>query len=339
MAAEAVVWIAHARSPGERTSGDVLVIAIRTRSRSGRVATKLGRFVSTIGALRPVHVDGGSLRVRLPRQLDVEAFAGMPVIPALVTGRAWDWVAGGRLARRLGDSGSTGIAYAQRRDGGRLASEELGLDAGLALGVRSDVGARLAYDLANPGLAEVAVTTTHRRGALRGELYAIHREPSHLVPATSLFAVIGDIASQRAGSTVTWRAAPRLDVVGDVALRHVDEAALELTARTRLRLDDRGTSALGLELRRAGVGDDRWDGVRGLARLSLPRSYVLAAELELVRPVADRGRGRLWPWALAALSWHRGSWQAALAVEASASPVYEHRVDVLAQLARSWSWR
>lgn len=335
--AEAVVWMAGERTPGEDISGDVLVIAVRGQTRSGRLGGRVGRFVSTMGALRPVHVDGGAVRVRLPHRFDVEAVAGIPVLPDSFTERSWDWVAGARVARRIGDYGSVGVAYAHRREEGRLSSEEVGVDAGAALTKRHDAGARFAYDLANRGIAEVALTTSYRRKAVRTELYAIHRDASHLLPATSLFSVIGDVPSQRAGTVVTWRAAPRLDVSGDLGVRYVDpDAAPELAGRARLRLDERGKSSIGGELRRSGVGDDAWTGARGVGRFALPYALTLSTELELVRPDTDRGTGSIWPWALAALGWERGPWQAALAVEASSSPEYTRRLDVLAQLGRRW---
>ncbi|MEO8706916.1 MAG: hypothetical protein ABI867_43215 [Kofleriaceae bacterium] len=337
MSAEAVVWMAGSRELDDSASGDVLVIALRGRTTEGRASGQVGRFVSSLGALRVTHVDGGALRVRLPKRFDVEAVAGIPVLPGLATARTWDWYAGGRASRRLGEWGAFGLGYAQRRDNGQLASEELAGDAGFTLGKRSDVGTRVAYDLANPGFAEVAVTASHRRKAVRTDVYAMHREASHLLPATSLFSVLGDVPSERAGVLATWKAAPRLDVIGDAGVRYVDMLGAELAARTRLRLDDRGASALTGEIRRSGVGADEWTGLRGVARLALPRSLVFGAELELVIPDEPNGRGSAWPWALGSLAYARGAWQAAVAIEASSSPQYTSRVDILAQLARRWS--
>lgn len=337
--AEAVVWMAGGRESGDSSTGDVLVIALRGRSEDGRASGQLGRFVSALGALRVTHVDGGALRVRLPRRFDVEAVAGIPVLPGLATARTWDWYVGGRASRRIGESGAVGLAYAQRRDDGRLAAEEVAADAGFTLGARSDLGARLAYDLANPGIAELALTASYRRKVLRADVYATHREASHLLPATSLFSVIGDVPSQHAGVLVTWRAAPRLDLIGDAGARYVDRLGAELAARARLRLDDRGTSAVTGEVRRSGVGEAAWTGARGTARIALPRSLVFGTELELVIPDDSRGRGTAWPWALGSLAYERGDWQAAIAIEASASPQYTGRIDVLAQLSRRWSVR
>jgi hypothetical protein len=337
LSAEAVVWTG---SLSDQSRGDVLVIAVRARTAEGRASVRVGRFVESLGALRPVHIDGAAGRVRLPFQLAVETYAGIPVLPGLATARSWSWATGGRIARSIGDAGSIGVAYTQQRDEGRLASEELGVDAGAAIGLRDDLGARLSYDLANPGIAEVAVTASHRSKALRTELYVSHRAASHLLPATSLFSVLGDVPAERAGVVATWRCAPRLDLVADLGARRVDrDFAPEVVVRARLRLDDLGTSALTGELRRDGVGDDTWTGARGAARIALPYSLAVTTELELVIPDHDRGLGSAWPWGLAALGWDNGTWQAAVALEASASPQDRHRVDVLGQLGRRWGSR
>jgi len=153
--------------------------------------------------------------------------------------------------------------------------------------------------------------------------------------------VIGDVPSQRAGAVLTWAAAPRLDLTADAGARRVDsDVAPELTVRARLKLDERGAGALSAELRRSGVGNwastSAWTGARGAARIALGHALWASTELELVRPDDPRGRGALWPWALAALSWDRGGWQAAAAVEASASPEYRSRVDSRFQLSRRW---
>jgi hypothetical protein len=337
LSAEAVVWMGS----GVRTedaSGDALVIAVEARAPGGRASARLGRFVATTGALRPVHLDGLAGRVRLPRRIDVELFGGVPVTPGGV--HLWDWLAGGRVSRRIGDWGAVGVAMLERREDGRRAAQELGVDAGAALGEKSDVGFRVAFDLISPGLADVQLVATRRFGALRVAARAGQRSPSHLVPATSVFSVLGDIAAQDAGATATWRAAPRLDLAADLGARRVDrELAAEVVARATLRLDDRGAGALGAELRRSGAYGTGWLGARGTARVPLAYGLAASAELELVRLDTDRAGGSLWPWGLVALSARRGGWDGAIAVEASASPEYRHRVDVLAQLARRWSVR
>ena len=327
LSAEAVVWM------GEST-GDVLVIALRAHGLHGRATATLGRFVATVGALRPVHVDGVGARLRLPYRLDVEAYAGIPVAPGFE--RSWDWLAATRVSRKVGDWGSVGVAYLQQRDAGQLATEEVGFDAGAAFSKDDSAAAKVAYDVANPGLAAVTLIATHRAGALRTDVFASHRAASHLLPATSLFSVLGDVPAERGGTTVTWKAAPRLDVGGDIAARKVGgDVAPELALRAKLKLDARGKNAVSLEARRDGVADDEWTGLRAATRIALPRALSLATEIELVIPDVDRGLGRAWPWFLTALAWERGAWHAAIAGEASASPTDVRRFDVLATLGRS----
>jgi hypothetical protein len=310
---------------------------LRARDAKGRASATLGRFVATVGALRPVHVDGAGARVHLPHRFDVEGYAGIPVVAGLGTSRSWDWLVASRASRRLGDWGSAGVAFLEQRDDGQLATRELGFDAGAAFGKSDNVAAKVAYDIANPGVAAVMLTATHRQGPLRTDLFATHREASHLLPATSLFTVLGDMAAERGGTTLTWKAAPRLDVIGEVAARRAGgEFSPELVARARLKLNDSGTSAVSGEARRDGVADDEWTGLRASARIGLPRSLALSTELELVIPDEDRMRGAVWPWGLVALSWDRGEWHAAVAAEASASPTDVRRLDVLGQVGRTF---
>jgi len=343
VSAEAVVWTAANPLPGEH-AGDVLVIALRAHSEDGRASAQLGRFVAVLGAIRPLQIDGAAGRVQLPHAFYTEAYAGVPVLPGLATSRTWDWVVGARLARKLGDYGSVGIAIMEQRDDGRLASEEVGADAGFALGKRDDLAARLAYDLANPAIADAEITARHAHDkALRFDLYAGYRAASHLLPATSLFTVLGDVPAERGGARATWKAAPRLEVSADAGVRRVDnDLAPALTTRARLALDDTNRSALIGELRRDGASDDAWTGMRGAVRIALPYALSASSELELVIPDHDRTadsryRGRAWPWALAALGWDSGPWHAAAAVEAASSPETRKRIDALLSLGRTWS--
>lgn len=334
LSAEALVWVG---ADHEGATGDALVIAVVARRADGRAEARLGRLVATVGGLRPVHVDGAAGRVRLPHRFDVEVVGGIPVVPRFGA-QAWDWLVGGRLARRLGDAGAIGVAALEQRQVGRLVTRELGVDAAWTRG-RYDLATRGAIDLLDPALADLRVAATGRWSAVRGEVSAEHRSPTHLLPATSLFTVLGDVASDRAGAGLRWRAAPRLDVHADVGVRAVsDELAADAFARATLRLDERGRGAIAVELRRAGAVDGGWSGVRLASRVPRGR-WSVALEGELVVPDVDRGRGTLWPWGLAALGWTADGWDAALAVEATSSPSDRARVDVLAQLGRRWEAR
>jgi hypothetical protein len=185
-------------------------------------------------------------------------------------------------------------------------------------------------------VSEAVVSTAARRGAWRFELTGIHRSPSRLLPATSLFSVLGDTPSNRLGAQLRWRAAPRLDLDGGAAAIALgDDVGVDVSARARLRLDDRGEGACSLELRRASLGG--WTGGRAALVVPLAGKVVVAAELELAVPDEADGRGAIWPWGLVALRWRPArAWETAVAVEASAGPSEVARLDALFRLSRSW---
>lgn len=316
--------------------GDVLVVAVKIHDPQHRAQLELGRFVESLGALRPVHVDGGSARVRLPLGFRVQTFGGMVVVPRLETfeQRTYEWVAGGRVSRAIGDWGSVGLAYQRRGDGSEIADEEIGVDAGAVVTEWLDANARVAYDLVNPGVSEARAVLAAHHGDWRVGLFGMHRSPSRLLPATSLFSVLGDVASRRFGSSVDWRAAPRLDVEVTGAARTVGgDVGESVELGVVLRLDGEGRSSVRLEGRREGLPDGDWTGVRAAGRFELVDALFLSTELELVVPDDPQGRGAVWPWGLAGLTWTPApAWELAGAVQASASPEHSSRVDGIARL-------
>jgi hypothetical protein len=333
--AEALAWVGNRNG-----NADVLtaLVSLHDPRRYGEL--RLGRQLLTVGSLRPIHVDGGDVRARSPTGTSVEAFGGVPVQPQLAY-RAWDWVAGGRLGQLVGRSTTFGFSYLQQRDDGRLAFEEAGFDFSSAPVPWFDLAAHGAYDLVDPGLAEAGVSLASRMGDLRPEIYATQRSPSRLIPATSLFSVLGDTPSQTLGAVVKWRMFPRLDLLPSLAVRDTaGDVGLDGTVRVTLRLDDRGDGAVSLEGRRQGSGPDLWTGIRAAVRVPLTPAIRESTELEIVAPDDPRGRGALWPWALVALRWAPVQhWEVAAAVEAASTPTATREVNALARLSGSWGAR
>jgi hypothetical protein len=323
---EAWVW-AGARN---ELDGDVVVADVQLQDQRRHAELTLGRFVVDLGALRPVHLDGASARIRLPEALSVEAIGGLLVVPGFDE-RSYDWVAGGRFSRALGDWGSAGIAYGQRSDHGELSARELGLDAGAAPSSWLDLAGRLTCSLVSPGVSEArANAVAHHDGQSAG-LFYVRRSPFRLLPATSLFSVLGDSPAQTGGASFDARLAPRLDLSATAGLRWIGSRPGEsLRLATLLRLDDLGQGSLGVEGRRESAPDGNWTGVRPFARVPIADRVRASTELELVVPDHPRGRGRMWPWCRVSLAWTpAAAWEMAAAVEASASPQDRRRTDAL----------
>jgi hypothetical protein len=330
--AEALAWAGNRNG-----SYDVLSAMVRLHDPRNYAELRLGRQMITVGALRPVHFDGVDARLRSPTGTSLEAFGGLPAVPQFGYG-AYDWLAGGRLAQHFGPKASLGVSYLQQREDGRLSSEEAGLDFAASPVRWFDLAAHGAYALIDPGLAEAGASLAGRFGDLRPEIYATHRSPSRLIPATSLFSALGDTPSDVVGASLKWRMFPRLDVLPVLAARETaGDVGVDGTLRVTLRLDDRGEGALSVEARRQGSGTDRWTGARITTRVPLSPRVRASTELELVAPDDPRGRGALWPWGLVALHWVPVSgWDLAGAVEAASTPSAVRELNALARVSFRW---
>jgi len=338
LSAEALVW-AGADELRDDGDGDALVVSLQARDPKGRGNARVGRFVAMTGAILPRHVDGASVRARAG-STTAEAFGGVPVAPRLGAS-AYDWIAGARVAHSLDGLGTVGLSYVHERARGFLADSEVGADLAATPTRWLDVAARASLDLVDEAaLSHALVSAAARRGKWRVEAFGARRSPSRLLPATSLFSALGDVASDEVGLSARWRAAPRLDVWGSASYRDVGgDHGASLLAKSLLRLDDKGEGALMVELRRQDLDDvSSWTGVRGAAQIPLGMLRA-STELELVAPDHSHGRGTVWPWALAALTFPAENWEAAAAFEVRSSPESELALSALLRVARRWEIR
>ena len=335
-----------------------LLVGRLTIQDPGHVAElHLGRMIVGPGAVRPQHVDGANTLIRLPWHMTLEGFGGWAVAPRFGE-RTYDWMVGGRVSQSIPGWLTIGGAYLQRRDDGRLSDHEVGLDLVLTPLKRVDLVARAAYDLSNPGVSEaIATLSVQPAKAWRIEIHGSHRSPSRILPATSLFSVLGDVPAQRVSGRVRWRAAPRLDLVAEGGARTFDdEVGEDLRLRAILRLDDLGQSVLSGQLSRyGGPSDVAFSGARVALRWQVDEAWRLSAEAELVRPDQSDGpdsplgvqgfsglspapeRGEWWPWGLLAVDYRpTEAWIIALAVEGSATSELEGALDGLVRV--TWLW-
>jgi hypothetical protein len=333
LSAEALAWMG---TSGDHT-GDVLTLVVLARDVEGRGEARAGRFLVATGAVRPLHIDGASGLARTPWGTSLEAFGGVPVVSRFGE-RDYDWAVGGRLAQRVADRATLGFAYLQRRDRGRLSDEEVGGDLAVIPVRGIELASRAAYDLVSPGLTDALASLGFRTSDLRVELFGTRRSPSRLLPATSLFSVLGDVPSTRAGTTVRWLAAPRLDLLATAATTIIDDrVGGDGTLRATLRTNEEGTGSVGLELRRQAVPSAQWSGIRAIGTAPIVPRLAVAAEVEVAHADHPAGRGDIWPWALVALSWRATrSWDFAAAAEGASTATA--RSELTALLRASYAW-
>jgi hypothetical protein len=322
LSAETQVWTG--RSPlAPQGNGDVLVLSLRARDPTGHGDVHAGRFVLSSGAVRPVHLDGAHLRGRLDSGTQLEGFAGVPVTPAFAK-RAYDWLAGGRLSQQIGTRGTLGVSYVERRDAGREMDEELGADLVLYAMPWLSVAGRSSYDLVSRGLSELNVTGSLGSVERRLELFGVLRNPSLILPATSLFSVLSNTPSLQTGASGRLLVAPRLRLEALAAYRDASgERGVHAEGSGTLWLDDERASAIEGTLTRDGVRGSEWTGARVTFYRDVLAGLRVSSELELVRPDDSHGKGRLWPWGrLAARYTLREAWQLSAGFEGSASPTF-----------------
>jgi hypothetical protein len=344
---ETVTWLGASganQAQGLGPTGDVLTLSVRARDLASGSEIRAGRMIVSMGAIRPVQLDGVRALGRAFGGTTLEAFGGLPVMRldqgALRAGREFDWTTGGRLGQAF-DVGSVGASYALRRRGTSPDDEEVGADLSLTPAPWFTAAGRAAFDLLTRGPTEALVSMSAQKRDARAEVFVTQRSAGRLLPSTSLFSVLGDFAATSSGATLRWRAFPRLELLatGSVQVQASDVGGQGL-GRTTLALDDDWQGSVGLELRRVDFGGSRWAGARTI--LAVPISQVLqaGAEIELVRPDDSHGRGTLWPWALGSVAWSsRTGWEIATGIEASSGPTTKGSVQGLARASYAFSAR
>ena len=317
--AETVTWLGVTDSPSP--TGDVLTLSVRFRDLATGSEVRAGRLLVSMGAVRPLQIDGARGLVRMFGGTTVEAFGGFPVARRFDYA-TFDWATGGRIGQAVGDVFAVGASYLQRRSDGRPADEEAGADVMLTPRPWLSAVGRAAFDLDSYGLTDVLASVGAHRKDLRGELFTTHRSPGRMLPSTSLFSVLGDFASTNVGATGRWRAFPRLELLatGSAQVQAANVGGQGL-GRVTLSLDDDWDGTVGVEGRRVEVGDARWSGARFVGSVPISVRMRVSTELELVVPDHPNGRSWLWPWALGAVSYRFGkAWDVAAGLEASSGP-------------------
>ena len=330
--ADTLVFVgANERNP----YGDVLTVSVGVREPHGWGSARLGRFLLSTGAVRPVHMDGVTLHARTPFDTHLELFGGAPVVRELGA-RAFDWLAGGRLSQRvLEERVGVGVSYLQRRDAGELAQHEVGADLSLRPVHWLAVSALASWDMLSAGLAEGRINAVAYASRGQVELHASRRVASRLLPATSLFSVISRAPSSELGASARYRLFPRLALIPFGALEGLDSHwGYRATLRTVLNLTAAEGGRLSLEASRRKLAREGYSA--GLVQLELPSvaSVVAHASFELVASDHPDGRGAVWPWARVGASYPLASaWLLSGALGWRASPEYKSDLYALVRLS------
>jgi hypothetical protein len=340
--AEALIWTGGGLAPDKsvEAQGEAVVASVRLRDPTGYGELRFGRLMFSGGAVRPLHLDGAVAAARSPTGAELQVYGGLPIKPAFA-GRGDDWLLGMRATQAASEYGQAGFSYWQERDAGRLSRSELGLEGALTPVPAFALRGTAAIETVRFGLAEARVSAVLQDGVDRLELFALRRNPSLMLPATSLFAALGSYDADAVGLSGFYRAAPRLDISTTTTVeRVVDSPGATTAARAELRLDDDGKGALGIEGRRVFLPDTSWTGARAWLRLPISDAFTASTEVEVAAPDDPRGRGDVWPWGIVSLRWQPiASLDVAAAFEARSTPQYVLGLGGLLRASGTWGSR
>ncbi len=349
--AEGLVW-AGAGSPqlGLRDNAfraEALILTVKLRDPKGISDTRLGRFILSTGAVRAVQVDGGHAILRAPSKTNFELFGGVPV-DGNIEGRRYDWIAGGRISQGLGRRGVIGGSYYNRYNAGQRSDEEVGADFALRAAHWLDMAAKFAWEIVNPGIAEIlgSISSQTKNLRFRGEAFVTKRSPTRILQQTSLFTVLGDPGTLRTGANLFGRAAPRLDFWLEGAAHNAQNRwGWSGYFRSVLRTDDEGKGSILGEIRRQAIPSvSKWTGLRIAAVIpiyeNLHQTFGLMPEFELIIPDERMAEtGYVWPWGRLAFRYqHQKGWTVAAAAEASSNQNVRVDVRALARVAYQHAW-
>jgi hypothetical protein len=304
-------------------AGDVVLLSVDWRDGEDIAALRAGRHVFAAGAVRPLHLDGASVRIAPPLAVPVvvQAFGGAPVA-SYFQGRRDDWAVGGRAEVRPLPAGRLGLSYLHRRDAGAIGFHEIGFDAAFTPLAGLDAATATSFDLGT-GRAVHAHAAVGWRATRRLRVSADYtrRTPDLLLPRTSLFSVFSDGAHDRLSLGAEWQ---RGGLLLDGALSgqlHDGAPGGRAEAGVRLQFDPDGGVVAALRGFAAGRDAAGLGGGRAAITWRVVEALALSGEGEVVYltgPVRDL---HLASWARAAATWHFArDWEVAAALSVLSDP-------------------
>lgn len=202
--------------PREQTwTGDIDVGYLEGGFFKDRLQVRLGRHIISGGAARVSPIDGGSFTARLLRGLSLSAYGGAPVTPRFTTSRG-DATFGGRLSYRHSPDSEVGVSFNQVQGEGRLARQDLAIDARVAPHRRLSLTGFALMSLREMRLAEADVAVQWQpRPLLQLSVDYRRTAPDLFLPLNSIFAVFSQETRDEVGGTLYLRPQAQVRLYGD----------------------------------------------------------------------------------------------------------------------------
>ncbi len=191
-------------------AADVDLAYVGIKAFDKHLALNLGRQFVTGGAVRAMQLDGLSADVRIPGNVGLSAFGGVPVIPRFALGRGTaTW--GGRLYWRPGWETEIGASYLELWDrplgtgASEVARRDVGLDFRTFLFKRLSLSGLGVFSIPETRFSELTLNARVELPAAFELTGAVrHTSPDLFLPRTSIFAVFADTNRTEGALGLHW---------------------------------------------------------------------------------------------------------------------------------------
>lgn len=241
--------------PRDQTwTGDIDVGYLEGAFLKERLQIRLGRHIISGGAARVSPIDGASFVLRpfrgAAQGLGVSAYGGLPVTPRFAASRG-EATFGGRLFYRFSPESEVGVSFNQIQAEGRLARQDVAIDARLAPHRSLALTGYALLSLREHRLAEADVAATWQpRDSVQIGLDYRRTAPDLFLPLNSIFAVFSQETRDELGGNFYVRMPATLRVYGDYhAVRNEEGWGHRGGAKVSLTLGRRNHTTLNTEVR------------------------------------------------------------------------------------------
>ncbi len=198
------------------TAGDVDSFFLEGRVLKRHLLLRVGRQLTTGGAMRATQVDGITADGVIARGIGLQAWAGVPVQPRFAQAGG-DFITGGRAFWRQAFDSEVGVSYVYALRKGYLSRSDLGVDGSWTPVRPVTVSGLLQWNLAESGrLAEArlqALWQVDRKVQLVADVQ--RTEPDLFIDRSSIFAVFSEELRSEAGGEVVYRPLQPLSLEAD----------------------------------------------------------------------------------------------------------------------------
>lgn len=324
---------------GQAASGDLDLGYVEGGILHGRLTLRAGRQRVVGGAARSSQLDGMTAAVGLGRGFGLAAYGGAPVAPRFGVARG-DAMAGARAFWRPTPDTELGASFVQLLERGLTARQDVAIDARMAPAHKWTFGAYALASVKEWRMAEVELIATHQPNS-SVLLSADYRRisPDLYISRASIFSVFSEETRDEVGGEAFYQPQSRLSLNADYHALVIPEGwGHRLGGGTKLRLTRQ--ASVGAELRTLQLRSNGYLQIRVYARCQITAGMVATIDGDsyFFKQTVNGQSASHTASATFGYDFAR-DWHALVAVIAGQTPYLERRLEAIAKVIYSPTWR